>query len=203
MYRIIITLISIFLLFNSAWGLAAEVDSSNPYSMVEQVARNTFSRLTSEREQIKQDPLLINKVVEQELIPYLDYRFAALKILGKYYRQYPLDKINQYTEVFKTYSASVFANALHYYQDQAVEFEPAREFNNQKQTTVRLNINQGSNSINLAFVVRKDTKTEQWRVYDVVAEGISMLSSLQSQFEPILRKEGIEAVMKTMRNTKD
>ncbi|MDP5029182.1 phospholipid-binding protein MlaC [Paraglaciecola sp.] len=203
MYRIIITLISIFLLFNSAWGLAAEVDSSNPYSMVEQVARNTFSRLTSEREQIKQDPLLINKVVEQELIPYLDYRFAALKILGKYYRQYPLEKINQYTEVFKTYSASVFANALHYYQDQAVEFEPAREFNNQKQTTVRLNINQGSNSINLAFVVRKDTKTEQWRVYDVVAEGISMLSSLQSQFEPILRKEGIEAVMKTMRNTKD
>lgn len=203
MYRIIITLISIFLLFNSAWGLAAEVDSSNPYSMVEQVARNTFSRLTSEREQIKQDPLLINQVVEQELIPYLDYRFAALKILGKYYRQYPLDKINQYTEVFKTYSASVFANALHYYQDQAVEFEPAREFNNQKQTTVRLNINQGSNSINLAFVVRKDTKTEQWRVYDVVAEGISMLSSLQSQFEPILRKEGIEAVMKTMRKTKD
>ncbi|WP_416305630.1 ABC transporter substrate-binding protein [Neptunicella sp. SCSIO 80796] len=35
-------------------------------------------------------------------------------------------------------------------------------------------------------------------MYDIVAEGISMVSSLQSEFEPVLRKEGLTAVIQAM-----
>lgn len=87
---------------------------------------------------------------------------------------------------------------MNYYQDQSVEFEPAQSFENSKQATVRLNIQDMKKSINISFIVRKNKQTGQWRVYDIVAEGISMLSSLKSQFDPILRKEGLEAVIKVM-----
>jgi phospholipid transport system substrate-binding protein len=51
--------------------------------------------------------------------------------------------------------------------------------------------------------VRKDRKTNQWKAYDMVAEGISMLSSKQSEFESILRQDGIDKVISLMRDKID
>ena len=54
--------------------------------------------------------------------------------------------------------------------------------------------------IKIAFKVRKDSKTNEWKAYDMVAEGISMLNSKRSEFESILRQEGIDAVIALMRD---
>ena len=48
--------------------------------------------------------------------------------------------------------------------------------------------------------MRKDSKTNEWKAYDMVAEGISMLNSKRSEFESILRQEGIDAVIALMRD---
>lgn len=54
--------------------------------------------------------------------------------------------------------------------------------------------------IKIAFKVRKDSKTNEWKAYDMVAEGISMLNSKRSEFESILRQDGIDAVIALMRD---
>ncbi len=54
--------------------------------------------------------------------------------------------------------------------------------------------------IKIAFKVCKDSKTNEWKAYDMVAEGISMLNSKRSEFESILRQEGIDAVIALMRD---
>ena len=57
----------------------------------------------------------------------------------------------------------------------------------------------GRPDIKVAFQVRKDSKTNEWKAYDMSAEGISLLDSKRSEFEPILRQEGIDAILKLMR----
>jgi len=59
-------------------------------------------------------------------------------------------------------------------------------------------LKEGTKTTKLAFSVRKDNKSQHWYVYDINAEGISMISSLQSQFSPILRKEGLDSLMQVM-----
>jgi phospholipid transport system substrate-binding protein len=59
----------------------------------------------------------------------------------------------------------------------------------------------GRPNINLAFKLRKNKNTNEWRAYDMVAEGISLLSSKQSEFQSILRKDGIQKVIDLMNNT--
>jgi ABC-type transporter MlaC component len=39
----------------------------------------------SSKNSLKLPPILVREVVEQELMPYVDYRYAAFKILGKIY----------------------------------------------------------------------------------------------------------------------
>jgi phospholipid transport system substrate-binding protein len=78
-------------------------------------------------------------------------------------------------------------------------FEPAKSFEGKKAVTVRAVIKDGERpDIKIAFKVRRSSKTKEWKAYDMVAEGISMLSSKRSEFESILRKDGIDKVIDIM-----
>ncbi|TOI05525.1 ABC transporter substrate-binding protein, partial [Vibrio parahaemolyticus] len=49
-------------------------------------------------------------------------------------------------------------------------------------------------NIKLEFKLRKDNKTDEWEAFDMVAEGISLLSSKQSEWNTKIRQDGILAV---------
>ena len=180
----------------------AKAENINPYVMLEDVATKTFSRIKNERQLIEADPELLRTVMEEELLPYVDYNFSALKVLGKHYKQVPREKIPEYIGVFRSYLITTYALALAYYDGQEVEFQPVRDVTDERTVTVRAVVKEpGRPDINLAFKLRKNKKTNVWKAYDMVAEGISLLSSKQSEFESILRQDGLQKVIDMMKNT--
>ena len=175
-------------------------EQSDPYVMINEVASLTFDRMKREKEQIQNDPELLRTVMEEELLPYIDYRFSAFKVLGKYASKVPREKLLEFVSVFREYLITSYAVALGYYDDQLVEFAPALEFDGRSDVTVRAVIKDGERpDIKVAFKVRKDRQSDQWQVYDMVAEGISLLSSKRTEFESILRQDGIDKVIELMR----
>jgi len=175
-------------------------DQSDPYLMINEVASLTFDRMKREKEQISKNPELLRMVMEEELLPYIDYRFSAFKVLGKYASKVPREKLLEFVSVFREYLITSYAVALSYYDDQLVEFAPALEFDGRSDVTVRAVIKDGDRpDIKVAFKVRKDRQSDQWQVYDMVAEGISLLSSKRTEFESILRQDGIDKVIELMR----
>lgn len=180
--------------------IANASEQSDPYIMINEVASLTFDRMKREKEQINQNPELLRTVMEEELLPYIDYRFSAFKVLGKYASKVPREKLLEFVSVFREYLITSYAVALGYYDDQLVEFAPALEFDGRSDVTVRAIIKDGERpDIKVAFKVRKDRKSDQWQVYDMVAEGISLLSSKRTEFESILRQDGIDKVIELMR----
>jgi phospholipid transport system substrate-binding protein len=177
-------------------------EQSNPYVMINEVAMLTFDRIKREKAQIKNNPELLRTVMEEELLPYIDYRFSAFKVLGKYANKVPREKLLEFVSVFREYLITSYAVALGYYDDQQVEFAPALEFDGRSDVTVRAVIKDGDRpDIKVAFKVRKDRQSDQWQVYDMVAEGISLLSSKRTEFESILRQDGIDKVIELMRKS--
>ncbi|MGB2105293.1 MAG: MlaC/ttg2D family ABC transporter substrate-binding protein, partial [Glaciecola sp.] len=119
-------------------------------------------------------------------------------------RKVPKQKLGEFVNVFREYLVTTYANAMGYYDDQTVSFEPAGDYSDKKIVTVRALIqDEGKPDIKVAFKVRKDRRTNQWGAYDMVAEGISLLSSKRSEFESILRQEGIETVIALMQKKID
>lgn len=172
------------------------VEVENPYELVHEVGIITFDRIKRERQDIEQNPELLRDVIEEELLPYIDYKFSALKVLGKNLKSVPREKVPEFIQVFREYLITTYALALTYYDDQEVIFEPVREISNQRVVTVRAVIKDDDRpDINIAFKVRKSKKTNKWKAYDMIAEGISLLSSKQSELESIIRREGIQKVI--------
>jgi phospholipid transport system substrate-binding protein len=44
----------------------------------------------------------------------------------------------------------------------------------------------------------RDVAPARWRVYDVVAEGVSLIANYRSQFDPIVKKSGADGLLKTI-----
>lgn len=180
---------------------AAE-EQDDPYVMINKVASLTFERMKKEKDLIRENPELLRVVMEEELLPYIDYRFSAFKVLGKYANKVPREKLLEFVSVFREYLITSYAVALGYYDDQLVEFAPAMEFDGRSDVTVRAVIKDGDRpDIKVAFKVRKDRQSDQWQVYDMVAEGISLLTNKRTEFESILRQDGIDKVIELMRKS--
>ena len=193
--------LGIFMMSVAGIANAQEVNEQNPYEMVQDVANRTFERIKANQAAIKADPEMLRTIMEEELVPHIDYKFAAFMVLGKHFKSVPQEKMGEYISVFRQYLVTTYAVAMGYYDNQEVIFEPESSFDDKKSVTVRAVVQDPNRpEIKIAFKVRKDSKTNEWKAYDMVAEGISMLNSKRSEFESILRQDGIDAVIALMRD---
>lgn len=173
----------------------------NPQVMLEKATNATFERIELDQDNIKSNPDHLRAIIEQELMPHIDHKFAAFKVLGKQFRSVPKDKIPEYVSEFKQYLISNFAVALSGYGGQELVFEPAKDAVGQKGMTVKAIIRQaGTPDIHISFKLRKVKKTQEWKTYDLEAEGISLLSSKRSEFASIIRQQGIQGVIELMKS---
>jgi phospholipid transport system substrate-binding protein len=185
-------------------NIALASDQNDPYQLVKDVASVTFDRIKREQSQIQKNPELLRTIMEEELLPYVDYKFSAAKVLGKHYKNVSRAELQEFVKVFREYLITTYALALGYYDDQLVEFAPSRTFDGKKTVTVRALVKEnGRPDIKIAFKVRKNSRTNKWKAYDMVAEGISMLSSKHTEFQSILRKEGVQKVIELMQDKID
>ncbi|TDF34724.1 ABC transporter substrate-binding protein [Alteromonadaceae bacterium M269] len=192
--------LSAILLVSTMASSQVRAESDNPYILLQEVAAVTFERIKRERDDIEQNPELLRAVIEEELLPYIDYKFSALKVLGKNLKSVPREKVPEFIQVFREYLITTYALALTYYDDQEVVFEPVKEITNERIVTVRVLIkDKDAPDIKVAFKVRKNKKTNKWKAYDMIAEGISLLSSKQSELESVVRQKGIDTVIELLR----
>lgn len=178
---------------------AAGSQSDDPYLFVKEVASATFALMKQEETLIKSDPQALIKIVDRQLLPHVDHVYAALSVLGTQAKDVPRDKLDVYFEQFRIYLLTTYTNALSSYTNQVVEFEPSRPTEGKKTVSVKALIKEaGKPDIHITFQVRRN-KDNQWKAFDLVAEGISMVQSKRAEFAPMIRQQGIDSVIAFMR----
>jgi phospholipid transport system substrate-binding protein len=179
--------------------LVAQADTVNrtdPYLMMQTVSQNTFDRLKAEKNQIQRNPELLRSIVRQELLPYINTRYAAYKVLGPQLKKTTAEQRNNFVSAFTNYLVASYAQVLTQYTDQDIKIESPKSVPaSRKIVSVRVDILDTKRPpIRLDFKLRKNKKTNEWQGYDMVAEGVSMISTKQSEWSGQLRSEGIDAV---------
>jgi phospholipid transport system substrate-binding protein len=191
--KLVLTLFSVVLAANVS---AAKIDKTQPYQMMKQVSEQAFDRLKSEQPKVQQDPDYLKVIVEEELMPYVNEKYAALKLLGPNLKGAKREDVGQFITSFRAYLVSSYAQVLTQYTDQNIAFGPEPKLDPKKSITgIKVEILDSPRpNIKLEFKLRKDKKTGEWQAFDMIAEGISLLSSKQSEWSGKLRQEGILAV---------
>ncbi|PAR37114.1 phospholipid-binding protein MlaC [Vibrio metoecus] len=177
------------------FATAANIDSSNPYQMMKAVAEKSFDRLKNEQEKVHQDPQYLKVIVEEELMPYVNDQYAALKLLGPNLKGAKREDVAEFVKAFRDYLVTNYAQVLTQYTDQTIEFGPEMPLEGDRRiTSVKVEIvDTPRPNIKLEFKLRQE-KSGEWKAFDMIAEGVSLLSSKQSEWSGKIRQQGILAV---------
>lgn len=183
------------LLFSMNVFAGGLVDKTEPYQMMKQVSEQAFARLKAEQPKIQQDPDYLKVVVEEELMPYVNEKYAALKLLGTNLKGAKREDVTAFIDAFRAYLVSSYAQVLTQYTDQKILFGPESKVEeDQRITSVKVDIiDTPRPNIKLEFKLRRENNGD-WLAFDMVAEGISLLSSKQSEWNGKIRQDGILSV---------
>ena len=175
---------------------AMAIDQTNPYKLMEEAAAKTFDRLKAEQPQIKQNPDYLRTIVREELLTYVQIKYAGALVLGTYYKDATPAQRDAYFKAFESYLEQVYGQALAMYHGQTYTIAPEQPIGDKNIVAIRVTINDtnGRPPVRLDFQWRKNSKTGYWQAYDMIAEGVSMITTKQNEWGDILRKQGIDGL---------
>ena len=175
---------------------ANAADQSDPYKLMNEAAAKTFTRLKNEQPKIKQDPNYLREVVRQELLPYVQIKYAGALVLGRYYREATPAQRDAYFAAFGDYLAQAYGQALALYHGQTYQIQQPQPIGDANIVAIRVTIldPNGRPPVRLDFQWRKNSQTGNWQAYDMVAEGISMITTKQNEWSDLLRTKGIDGL---------
>ncbi|WP_431224871.1 phospholipid-binding protein MlaC [Serratia sp. L9] len=176
--------------------LANAVDQTNPYSLMKDAADKTFTRLKAEQPRIKQDPNYLRTIVHEELMPFVQVKYAGALVLGRYYKEATPAQREAYFTAFQAYLEQAYGQALAMYHGQTYQIEPEQPLGSADIIAIRVTIidNGGRPPVRLDFQWRKNSKTGNWQAYDMIAEGVSMITTKQNEWASTLRLKGVEGL---------
>lgn len=179
---------------------ANAADASNPYKEMQIAADKVFTRLKDEQPKIRQDPNYLRTIVKQELLPYVQIKYAGALVLGRYYRDTTPAQRDAYMPAFEAYLEQAYGQALAMYNGQSYTISPEQSLDGKDNIAIRITINDpnGRPPIRLDFQWRKNSKTGEWQAYDMIAEGISMITTKQNEWAETLRRDGVDGLTKQL-----
>lgn len=191
MKRIITSLLITF----ASISFAVVAQESSPYTTLEHVGKNLFSRIANSQEQLQKFPSHMETIVAEELMPHIDYQYTAYRILGKNLRKTTKEQRAMFSESMKKYLVRTYASALKQYHNQEVKFEKDKAVKGKRIVGVNTQIlEMGKPTIEITFQMRQNKKTKEWKAYDMVVEGISLLNTKQAELNSKITKLGVEQV---------
>jgi len=168
---------------------------TSPYVVLKTAGTNLFSRLSANQQAITKFPHLIRDIVEEELMPSIDYRYASYRILGKHLKTISKEQRAEFVEAMRHYLVRTYSIALSKYKNQEVVFESEKPTKGKRIIGIKTKIiEQGAPTINIVFQMRQNKKTKQWKAFDITIEGISLLSTKQAELNKKIAKQGIDHV---------
>jgi phospholipid transport system substrate-binding protein len=133
--------------------------------------------------------------IDRLLRGLLDYEAIARRALGDEFARLPPEQRRAFIEVFSALTSRTFLAKT---EDQANPTIYDSEEIRGDQAYVSARGACGTAQTEVEYVLER--RGDDWRVTDVVIDGVSMVAAYQEQFRALVAREGIDGLMARMRN---
>lgn len=177
--------------------------AENPYEIANSVAVKTFDDLKANKDKLG-DQSVVNGIISNDLMPYVDVRYAAYKVIGPSLKDTTKEERDQFTTAFGDYLMRSMSNAIGKYTNQELEKSPVNQVSDSDNiVSVKYTVKTpGQADISFIIKMRLNRKTGEWKAFDLIAENVSILDAKQSELSPIIKSKGINAAIEALNNNK-
>lgn len=131
--------------------------------------------------------------LESVIKQYVDLQAASQRVLATHWKKANKDEKVAFMRVFRKVLTNTYFNLLQNYTNEKVIFLE-ESIKKKKYATVESKVISGGTEIPITFRLLK-RKDGEWKLYDFVAEGISMIRSFSTDYQAILRKDKVAGLI--------
>jgi phospholipid transport system substrate-binding protein len=177
-----------------AAGTAAAQGSKTPDGLIKEVSSDVLDALKSDKSVRAGDIKKVTALVDQKVLPYVDFERMTASAVGRYWRQATPDQQKRLENEFKLLLVRTYSGALSQVsQDQTVELKPMRSSPTDTEVVVRSEIRGKGDPIQLDY--RLEKSGDSWRIYDVNVLGVWLVENYRNSFAQEIGANGIEGLI--------
>ncbi|WP_310600565.1 ABC transporter substrate-binding protein [Desulfobulbus sp.] len=187
-----VSLVSLLLVVGSHAAVAASPDPTEqirPF-LAKVTATLAEPGLKSKSRQEQSDRMI--SVIRERF----DFREMSKRVLGQQWRNLSDKEQSEFEDLFTQLLQYVYVDKIDDYSGQQIQYTLQRVKADRAEVQTLLVDKNKSIPVFYIMILRND----QWMIYDVVVEGVSLVRNYMEQFNEILRKDGYAGLVKQLKN---
>jgi phospholipid transport system substrate-binding protein len=181
------------------FSLTAAAQELAPDQLVQKVTEEVLASIKSDKQLAAGDKQKALKLAEEKVLPYIDFEEATRLAVGRAWSQATPEQRKKLVSEFRNMLVRTYSNAIEGYQGQTLKVLPSRggKGDTKDEATVRAQfVRAGGKPLPIEFQMRNNGKS--WKVYDIAVEGISLVLTYRSEFDAVVKQEGIDGLIKRL-----
>jgi phospholipid transport system substrate-binding protein len=135
--------------------------------------------------------------LRKAVYPWFDFEEMAKRSLGPHWRQLDARRQTEFVAVFTELLEKTYARHIDLYDGQKVVY--TGEVIDGDYADVRTKVI-GKKGDNFSIDYKLSRVDGRWKIYDVVAEGISLVNNYRSQFNRVIARSSFDELMRKMKD---
>ncbi len=179
----------------SSFAVAATVE--DPQRIVRDTGDRVLAEVTERRAELEADPSLIYPLVEDTVVPHFDFRRMSQSALGRFWRKASEEQKEAVTNEFRQLLVRTYATALLGYSGQTIQYLRVQYRQGDDRVMIPTRV-AAPDAPSIPVNYRLRLNGDVWKVYDVVIDGVSLITNYRSQFATEVRRGGIDGLISSL-----
>jgi len=168
-----------------------------PEEIVRQTSDQMLAELTHRKQELQASPGKIYDLVEHVVLPRFDFQRMSRLVLGKYWPRASDSEKSAFVNAFREMLVRTYATALLNYSGQEIVYLPVQRNASSDEVTVNTQV-QSSGALPIPIDYRLYRDGDDWKVFDVSIDGISLVSNYRSSFASQIRRHKLSGLIQKL-----
>ncbi len=162
-------------------------DLSAPQQTIEDTSNNLQQKMKDKA--FSQNFLQVTQYVDQLIEPHTDFDKISELVLGKLWNSANADEKTRFKQEFKTLLIRTYSRAFVEFKDWSIRFLPLEMEPGASKVVVKTEVLQsGLQPVSVNY--RMFQKDGKWKAYDIMIEGVSLVTNYRSTFSNEVKTKG-------------
>ncbi len=167
-----------------------------PNLFVQQVADQALLALKSDSKVRAGDTVRVNQIVDELLLPYVDFEKTTRLSAGRYWKQATPEQQAALVKAFRATLGRTYSGALTRVDDSTTMKTLAfRGDEEAKDVVVKSQVVQHSNTQPVQLDYRLEKTAQGWKIYDINVENVWLIENYRNQFSQQIGQNGIDGLI--------
>jgi len=165
-----------------------------PDGLIKEISTDVLESVKADKTIQSGDIRKVTMLVDQKVLPYVDFQRMTSSAVGRYWRQATPDQQSRLQNEFKLLLVRTYSGALSQVSpDQTIELKPMRSTPADEEVVVRTEIRGKGDPIQLDYRLAKAGAS--WKIYDVNVLGVWLVENYRNSFAQEIGANGIDGLI--------